>query len=398
MVPKLRFKEFCGEWEKVKLKDISYIIKRKNDKKIHPIMMISAEYGFIDQSKKYSKYNAGNSIDKYILLYKHELAYNRGNSKLRKYGCIFELNEKSAIVPYVYHCFSVNKNNSSNFYGKYLNSGKIDKELVKIISSTARMDGLLNVSEKNFFDINISNPCIEEQTKIADFLSTVDDKIHNQQDKITHLENIKKGFMQKIFSRKIRFKDDVGEEFPEWEDKKLKEIGNISTGTTPSTKNNEYFGGSYLWVTPSDINQNKDIKNTERKLSEKGLRKGRVIEANSIMVTCIASIGKNCIIREKGSCNQQINAITPSKKYNVDFIYYAISTIKNKMIQLAGQTATPILNKVTFENLEINIPCIEEQQKIADFLSSFDEKISTEKEILEHLKQLKKGLLQQMFV
>ena len=231
VVPKLRFKGFTGEWDKIKLSQIADIIKDKNDGAEHPVMMLSAVKGFINQQEKYSKDNAGSSLKKYTLLRRGDLAYNRGNSKLKKYGCIFELENSSALVPYVYHCFRM-KNGNSTFYGNYLNSGKIDKELRGIISSSARMDGLLNVSEKDFVNILVSKPILSEQQKIADFLTTFDKRITAQQNIIADLEETKKGLLQKIFSQEIRFKDDNGQDYPEWEEKRLGDISYVMRGLT----------------------------------------------------------------------------------------------------------------------------------------------------------------------
>ena len=117
-----------------------------------------------------------------------------------------------------------------------------------------------------------------------------------------------------------------------------------------------------------------------------------------MLVTCIASIGKNTILRELGSCNQQINAITPNKEYNVDFVYYLVCFNENILHTNAGHGGMEILNKDQFSKLSMHFPCLEEQQKIADCLSAMDRKIEAEKKILEDWKELKKALLQQMFV
>ena len=196
---------------------------------------------------------------------------------------------------------------------------------------------------------------------------------------------------------KLRFAEFSGE----WEEKRLGEVGEIVTGTTPSTKIKSYYEkGTYSWITPTDINENKDIFESERKLTEEGLKKGRFVPKNSVLVTCIASIGKNAILRVDGSCNQQINAIIPNDKNNVDFLYYVLETqrVKNKMLELAGQTATPILNKQEFSKIKVYLPELKEQQKIAEFLSSIDDKIEINEKKLSKLEEYKKGLLQKMFV
>lgn len=237
-------------------------------------------------------------------------------------------------------------------------------------------------------------PLFIEQEKIADFLSLVDKKIELMEKKYKLLENYKNGIMNLIFRKKVFFED-----LNSWKLKKIKEIGNISTGNTPSTKNKEFYHPeTYLWVTPSDITKSKYITNTARKLSIEGSKKGKFVEKNSVLVTCIASIGKNCIIPVNGYFNQQINSITPNEENNSDFIYYLISFNAKKMKQYAGITATPILNKKDFENMYFEFPPLKEQEKIADFLSENDNKIDYVEQQLEKTKEFKKYLLQQMFV
>lgn len=254
-----------------------------------------------------------------------------------------------------------------------------------------------NITVEDLFGYEMFIPAIQEQEKIADFLSSIDDVIQIQEEKIVALEEQKKGVMQKLFNCEVRFKADDGSEYPEWEEKKLSNIGMVVTGTTPSTKVERYYSDKFLWVTPADI-EGKEIANTQKKLSEDGLKKGRIIPANSVLVTCIASIGKNAILREMGSCNQQINAITPNDEYNVDFVYYLVCFNENMLHANAGHGGMEILNKDQFSKLSMLFPCIEEQKKIADCLSAYDEAIQIKKEKLEVWKDIKKGLLQQMFV
>ena len=133
-------------------------------------------------------------------------------------------------------------------------------------------------------------------------------------------------------------------------------------------------------------------------LSDEGFKKSRQLPKNTLLITCIASIGKNAILREEGSCNQQINALVPNNDKNVDFLYYAFEKVSKYMKRIAGKTATQIVNKSTFENISIEVPNIEEQLKIGRFLNSFDKLIEKQVSKIEILKQRKQGLLQKMFV
>ena len=129
------------------------------------------------------------------------------------------------------------------------------------------------------------------------------------------------------------------------------------------------------------------------------MKVGRYIPKDSVLITCIASIGKNAILREDGSCNQQINSITPYNNYNVDFIYYLIEENNYTLKNNAGQGGMAMLNKNDFSNLKFYFPTAsQEQQKIANILSSLDNLIEAQTKKVELLKEHKKGLMQKMFV
>ena len=197
--PRVRFKGFEGEWEKVKLGTLTERINRKSGSDSNaPVMMISASSGFIEQSEKYSSDNAGKSLQNYTLLYKGELAYNHGASKLRQYGSCFELHVEEARIPYVYHCFRM-KDGNSTFFAYYLNSGIFDPELRKIVSSTARMDGLLNISYEAYMSIDVYKCSLAEQEKIASFFKSLDKQISIQEQRLEKLKQIKAACLDKMF-------------------------------------------------------------------------------------------------------------------------------------------------------------------------------------------------------
>lgn len=137
-------------------------------------MMITANNGFIEQSERYAFNNAGESLKKYILLKKGELAYNHGASKLRPYGSCFALTTaENARIPFVYHCFSA-ENQNAEFMSIELNGTDIENQLRKIVSSGARMDGLLNISFDEYASVSVLLPSTVEQDRIADFFRQLD--------------------------------------------------------------------------------------------------------------------------------------------------------------------------------------------------------------------------------
>lgn len=173
---------------------------------------------------------------------------------------------------------------------------------------------------------------------------------------------------------------------------KLGKIGKIITGCTPSTEKSEYYvDNKYMFVGPSDIKKVMYVVSSEKNISEQAYKdyKNRFIEKNSIVVDCIGSdMGNVAIVKSKCLTNQQINAITniDEKKYNIKYIYYVLSTMK-KFFHLIGTNGStmPILNKTMFENIEIEIPKIEIQNKIAKILSKLDDKIKLNNEINNNL-------------
>ncbi len=259
--------------------------------------------------------------------------------------------------------------------------------------------GVPSLSKLTINRISKYFPKFEEQQKIGDFFSKLDCQIELEEKKLALLEEQKKGYMQKIFSQELRFKDENGDDYPSWEELLISNIGRVVTGNTPSKKVKEYWGtGDYTWVTPTDISNKKEISTSNYKLSQKGFEKARKLPKDTLLITCIASIGKNAILKKEGSCNQQINAVIPSNDFDVDYLYYAFENVSKLMKRIAGKTATQIVNKNVFENLTVEIPTVFEQQKIAKFLSSYDKIIEKQSNKINFLKEQRQSLLQKMFI
>nr|WP_269468727.1 restriction endonuclease subunit S [Alteromonas sp. ASW11-130] len=199
----IRFKDDNGQafpdWEMRTLSDIAEPIKRRAPEAIDCVMTISAGQGFLHQKDRFSQVIAGTSLDKYTHIRKGEFSYNRGNSKSYTYGCIYKLDtEEEALVPYVYRSFRLKEGNA-DFYAQLFAFKYLDKQLRRLISSSARMDGLLNIGEKDFYQVRVPFPCLEEQTKIADFLQALDKKLNAVQQQIDLTQTFKKGLLQQMF-------------------------------------------------------------------------------------------------------------------------------------------------------------------------------------------------------
>ncbi len=183
-----------------------------------------------------------------------------------------------------------------------------------------------------------------------------------------------------------------------WSVKKLKDVANVITGSTPPTSDLTNYGTEYLFVSPVDIKDNvKFINNTVTKLSFKGHSLGRVVSAGSPLFVCIGStIGKIAIAGQTLTTNQQINSCIVNNQNDNEFLYYVLLFNANKIRQLAGEQAVPIINKSTFEKISFIFPPLPEQEKIAEILGTWDEAIEKLSSLIEQKKLLKKGLMQRL--
>lgn len=197
-VPTVRFNGFEKPWQAIHLRDIASEITRTDKISEPPIMMITAANGFIDQSDRYSFNNAGQSLAKYITLKRGELAYNHGASKLRPYGSCFALDADEARIPYVYHCFTISDHNPY-FVSRVLNNKETEKQLRKLVTSGARMDGLLNISYEEYTTVSIRLPERNEQDKIVDYFENLETVIDLCWKELDKLQSLKKGLLEKMF-------------------------------------------------------------------------------------------------------------------------------------------------------------------------------------------------------
>ena len=262
------------------------------------------------------------------------------------------------------------------------------------------------ISTTDLYKHKLCIPLKEEQTKIASFLSAVDEKISQLTQKHTLLSQYKQGMMQKLFSQQIRFKADDGSEFGEWEDKILKDLfPKIRNGfvgvATPYYVN---YGVKYL--------QGKNIKNG--KIDATGLifinqefhqkKTNSILKTNDILMVQSGHVGECAVVTEdydNANCHALL-VLSPksSKLINSKFVvYYFYSEIGKKKIALikTGNTIEHILAS-DIKEVALLFPCLAEQSKIANFLSAIDQKIEVVAQQIEQAKTWKKGLLQQMFV
>ena len=191
-----------NDWEQRKLGDICSRVQGNDGRMELPTLTISAANGWMKQEDRFSGNIAGKEQTNYTLLHKGELSYNHGNSKLAKYGTVFSLQTyEEALVPRVYHSFKV-ENESADFIEYYFATKIPDRELRKLISSGARMDGLLNIGYDDFMGIKMMFPSASEQDKIAEYFRALDHIITLHQRKCDELKEFKKYMLQNMFPQK----------------------------------------------------------------------------------------------------------------------------------------------------------------------------------------------------
>ena len=183
-----------------------------------------------------------------------------------------------------------------------------------------------------------------------------------------------------------------------WRIASIGAVGAVVTGNTPSTSEKEYFSGDRLFITPSDFHSGIYISTSGRTVSDEAYKVSRVNPPNSIYVVCIgATVGKVNICKEYGICNQQINAIVPNSNNNTLFLYYCVDYFFNRSKKkYIGQQTLPIVSKSQFSRIQLALPTLPEQRKIAAILATQDKVIELKTKLLEGTKRRKKALMQRL--
>lgn len=392
--PKLRFKADDGsdfpDWEEKKLGDIANRVTRKNKRNIADIpLTISSVDGLIDQRNFFNKVVASRDMSGYYLLKNGEFAYNKSYSKGYDFGSIKRLDlYNQGALSTLYICFALNENENSDFYQKYFDSLSWYPELQKICAEGARNHGLLNVPTNDFFKIKLRVPKVkDEQQKIADFLSTIDTIIEKQRAMISAWEERKKGVMQKLFSQEVRFKADDGSDFPELEAKSLFDICEY--------KNKQSVGKNYVGT--ENMKQNfSGLESLDEETEMKGVC---YCKGDTLMSNIRPYLRKTWKADREGVCSTDVLVFHPIDVVS-EYLHYLIASDKFISYVMTGVKGVkmPRGDKEHMMKFSIMVPSLPEQQKIADCLSALDAVIEKQKETLEKWQELKKGLLQQMFV
>ena len=375
-----------------------------------PTLTISAANGWMNQEDRFSGNIAGKEQKNYTLLHKGELSYNHGNSKLAKYGTVFSLQSyKEALVPRVYHSFKVEKG-SPDFLEYYFATKLPDRELGKLISSGARMDGLLNIGYNEFMGIQMLFPSVEEQKQISNYFRSLEHLITLNQQKLTLLTKLKKAMLEKMFPKKgsvipeIRFNGFANA----WEQRKLGDIADVTKlAGFEFTEHVVYSDeGNIIALRGLNIKNGQlildDVKYIDGSNFSKLSRSKLFI--NDIMFTYVGTVGEVAIIKENDRfyLAPNVSRIRVKSDDSPKFIshYMRTDNFKNKVIfPLIATSSQPALSMENIRKFTINIPINrEEQDCLAKYFDSLDHLITLHQRKIDKFKNLKKAMLDQMFI
>ncbi|MGO5165281.1 MULTISPECIES: restriction endonuclease subunit S [unclassified Candidatus Paralachnospira] len=396
--PKLRFKADDGsefpDWEEKKFSEIFEKTTNKNtcygtDKIISVANMYYKEDASVSNEDYLKTYN--------VMLY-GDIAFEGHVNKEYSHGR-FVLNDiGDGIVSHIFDVFHPKNLSlySVGFWKEYIRHEPImGRVLVRCTKSSTMMRNLV---AKEFLQELVPVPCLEEQQKIADCLVSFDTVIEKQKETVSAWEERKKGVMQKLFSQEVRFKADDGSDFPEWEEKKLGDICKTFSGGTPKSGEARYYeNGTISFIRSGEIHDDK----TELRITKDGLNESsaKMVDIGDILYALYgATSGEVDISKIKGAINQAILCIRPLNDFHRKFIVEILRHNKETILRTYLQGGQGNLSAQIIQSLVYDFPCLAEQQKIADCLSSLDEVIEKQKATLSAWEELKKGLLQQMFV
>ena len=404
--PSIRFKGYTEPWEQRKLGEVSNRVKGNDGRMDLPTLTISAGQGWLDQKERFSGNIAGKEQKNYTLLTRGELSYNHGNSKLAKYGAVFQLNDfEEALVPKVYHSFKMVDGNSGLFI-EYLFSTKLpDKELRKLISSGARMDGLLNITYNDFVTINLTIPRNkEEQIAIGSFFQELDQLITLQQRELELMKEGKKTLLSKMFPKD-------GENFPEirfpgftnaWEQRKLGEVAEFTKGRGYSKGDIESSGVPIILYGRLYTDYQTIIGDVDTYVTMKN--HSVLSEGNEIIVPSSGEsseeISRASVVAKKGVIlGGDLNIIRLTKKFSSVFVAITLSNgSQQKELSKRAQGKSVVhLHNSDLKEVNLFFPTLPEQTAIGSFFQELDQLITLQQRELEILKTMKSTLLKAMF-
>lgn len=401
--PNLRFQGFEGKWKTCLLKDVTKYTKgfafksedyQEKGIRIVRVSDLSVDSIKTDNEKVYIDEDKSHLHEKYKLKSGNIIITTVGSKPEMIESAvgrgIYIKNNNEGLLNQNMLKFENIKNVDNAYVIGLINSKKYQHYMKSIARGNANQ---ANITVVDLLQFPISFPTFPEQQKIASFLSKVDEKIQQLSRKKELLSQYKKGVMQQLFSGKLRFKDENGKEYPDWEEKKLGEVAIITMGQSPESKSyNTESQGMLL------IQGNADIKERVTLPRQWTKEPTKTCKIGDLILTVRAPVGSIAKSKHNACIGRGVCSITNKKNSVLEFVYQFLLSYETKWGSLEQGSTFSAVSGSDIKSLKLNLPTLLEQQKIANFLSGIDGKIEQVNGELVKTQEFKKGLLQQMFV
>lgn len=377
------------KWDCVRLNQIAEPITKIVGNGTYETLSISAGIGFVNQAKKFGKELSGKQYEKYTVLNCGDFSYNKGNSKSYPQGCIYRLKDReTAAVPNVFESFKIKKD-SPDYYEQLFTSGYLNKQLSKKINHGVRDNGLLNLTEKDFYSCYVPHPPIAEQQKIAEILMQCDKLIELYQNETDELQKLKKICLCNMFPKNG---NDIPKwRFPQftdaWERRKLGEVCQITMGQSPDGSTYSEVASNYILV-----QGNADLKDGWVEPRIWTTQKTKTAQAGDLIMSVRAPAGA----MGKTAYDVVLGRGVAGIKGN-EFVYQSLVKMDSDGYwkKMASGSTFESINSDVVKNAEIPLPQdIEEQKKIGTYFMSLDHLITLHQRKLAGMEKQKKSLTQ----
>ena len=394
-VPAIRFAGFTDPWEQRKLCELfEESDERASDREI---LSVSVANGIYPASESDRETNPGASLANYKIVHFGDVVYN----SMRMWQGAVDASRYDGIVSPAYVVARPNSEVYARFFARLLRQPMLLKQYQQVSQGNSKDTQVLKFDD--FASIGISMPASEnEQRRIGGFFDRLDSLITLHQRKYDKLVILKKSMLEKMFPKD-------GESVPEirfagftdpWEQRELVDIAEIVGGGTPDTNNSNYWDGDIDWYAPAELGNNIYAESSTRKITQAGFDScsTKMLPADkTILFTSRAGIGNTAILRHSACTNQGFQSLVIGDA-DVYFVYSMSERIKKWAEEKASGSTFLEISGRQLETMPVNLPSLVEQQAIGSFFSHLDDLITLHQRKLELLQNIKKSLLDKMFV
>ena len=380
--PKLRFPGFDEQYKQCRIGDI-YAERSQRGASDMELLSVTMNDGVKPRSEIEGKDNSSEDKSNYKIVRKGDMVYN----SMRMWQGANGISPCDGIVSPAYTVLMPKQEINNGYFAALFKSTKLINEFRK--NSQGMTSDTWNLKYPQIETIKVQIPSVSEQDKVSALFSVLDARIVAQAQLVESLKKYKRGLLMHFFS---------DETTRQWRQYTISQIGKVITGSTPPTNDRSNYDGDLMFCSPGDIGEQKYISSTEKRVSPKGFALGRPIPPSSVIVTCIGLIGKLGIATSDMITNQQINALIVSGDFDHEFIYYAFENFFPKYRSKVSMQTLPILSKSEFERLLIKVPNLNVQRKISNYLAGMDKRIEQTQQELNMLQELRRGIIQKLFI